>query len=116
MNIKCLAENYVVRESGDSHFVYNEIYEGSTKFIFLAALLGIFYPDASEYNIPVCIELKNCDGTITIGKKLEVIGNADATCFIAKHQYQKWKKISLLVGIIATCMMVILYVYDIFPK
>lgn len=92
MSVKCLAEDYVVVEKEDKSYVYNSLYESSEKGLFWAAFLELLLPEASDYYIPVCIEIKNNQDNVIVGKKLEVIGTKDFQYFIAKHQYEKWKK------------------------
>lgn len=92
MGIKCLASDYVVKEKDGIYYVYNEMYEESLKALVIAALFGLLIPEAEDYYVPICIQIKEYEGNITIGKKLEVIGEADYSYFIAKHQYERWEK------------------------
>ena len=92
MSIKCLADDYGVKENKRMHYVYNKMYEEPLKSLIIASVFGLLIPDAADYYIPICIEIEKYEGNIIIGKKLEVIGNAEYRYFIAKHQYDKWKK------------------------
>lgn len=92
MSVKCLADDYVVVEKEDKSYVYNSLYEDTEKGLLLAAFLELLLPEASDYYIPICIEIKNNQDNVIVGKKLEVIGTQDFQYFIAKHQYEKWKR------------------------
>lgn len=93
MNIKCMASDYVIKEKNSMYYVYNEVYEGSIKMIFIAFLIGLLIPNASDYYVPVCVEIKKKQQDIIVKKNLQIIGSDDYRYFIAKHQYVKWKKI-----------------------
>lgn len=92
MNIKCLADDYAVVERKDMSYVYNKVYEESQKGLFLSSVIGLLLPEGEDYYIPICIEIKKTQAFITITKKLEVMGTNDFKYFIAKHQYEKWKR------------------------
>lgn len=92
MNIKCLADDYAVVERNDMFYAYNKLYEGAEKGLLLSSIIGLLVPDSDDYYIPLCIGMKKSQKDITIGKKLEVTGTNDFEYFIAKHQYEKWKK------------------------
>lgn len=91
MSIKCLADDYIVKEKDDLFYVYNELYESSQKGLFWASVIGLLLPEASDYYIPICVEIKKTQDEVTIGKKLDVIGTNNFRYFIAKHQYEKWR-------------------------
>lgn len=113
MSIRCLANDYDVKQIGNKSYVYNEVYEGTQNQIIAAALLGIFYPDAADYYVPVCIEISNEQEDITIGKKMEVNGKADYRFFIADHQYRKWKKAYFIVMTILYAISLLLNAFSI---
>lgn len=92
MNIKCLANDYVVEEKDDMYYVYNEVYEDALIKIIAASLFGLLIPEASDYYLPLCIQIRKTQGNIIVTEKLEVKGRTDFKYFIARHQYQKWKK------------------------
>lgn len=92
MTIKCLADDYIVKEKDKKFYVYNELYEGSLKSLFWASIVGLLLPDASDYYIPICVEIEKTHNEVTVGKKLDVFGTNDFKYFIAKHQYEKWKR------------------------
>lgn len=92
MNIKCLANDYVVEEKDDMYYIYNEVYEDTLKKIIVASLFGLLIPEASDYCLPICIEIRKTQSHIIVTEKLEVKGSTDFKYFIARHQYQKWKK------------------------
>ncbi len=101
MNIKCLASDYIIKETDDIHYVYNKIYEDTLIKIIIAALIDLFIPEASDYYLPVCIKISKTKGNVVITEKLDIKGRVDFKYFIAKHQYQKWKKVYTVVrGII----------------
>lgn len=97
LNIKCLASDYIIKETADVYYVYNEIYEDSLIKIIIAVLIDLFIPEASDYYLPLCIKISKTKGNVVITEKLEVKGRADFKYFIAKHQYQKWKKVYTIV-------------------
>lgn len=92
MSIRCLANDYVVKEKDNIYYVYNEVYEDTLGKIIIASLIGLLIPEASDYYLPICIKIKKTQGHIIITKNLEVNGSGDFKYFIAKHQYEKWKK------------------------
>lgn len=101
MNIKCLASDYIIKETDDIHYVYNKIYEDTLIKIIIAALIDLFIPEASDYYLPVCIKISKTKGNVVITEKLDIKGGTDFKYFIAKHKYQKWKKVYTVVrGII----------------
>lgn len=97
LNIKCLASDYIIKETADVYYVYNEIYEDSLIKIIIAALIDLFIPEASDYYLPVCIKISKTKENVVITEKLDIKGRADFKYFIAKHQYQKWKKVYTIV-------------------
>lgn len=92
MSVKCLADEYVIVKKNEISYVYNSLYEESEKGLFWTAIIELLLPEASDYYIPICIELRNTQDDVIIGKKLDVVGTNAYQYFIAKHQYEKWKK------------------------
>lgn len=92
-----MASDYVVREKDGMYYVYNEVYEDTLGKIIAASLLGLLLPEASDYYLPICIKMKKTEGNIIVTKNLEVKGSLDFKYFIAKHQYQKWKKANRII-------------------
>ena len=97
MSVKCLASDYVVTERNGISYVYNKIYEENEKMILAAAILGLFIPEASDYYIPICIEITDCNSDVVVTKKLQVEGSGNYRYFIASHQYKKWKRVYLVI-------------------
>lgn len=118
MNIRCLADDYAVKEKNSIYYVYNVLYEEELKKVLFALLIGLFIPEASDYYIPICIQIKKPQGAILIRENLEVIGSAEIEYFIIKHQYKKWKKAYAIVrSIIYTlCVLLVLGFISLFLK
>lgn len=97
MSLKCLASDYVVIERDGIYYAYNKMYEENKKLILASAILGLFIPEASDYFIPICIEIREMNNDVVITKKLDVRGSNNYRYFIASHQYEKWKKVNLII-------------------
>lgn len=93
MSIKCLAQDYVIKENDDVYYVYNQMYEETLGKIMIALIIGLLIPEASDYYLPICIKIRKTKEDIIVRENLEVIGNTDFEYFVAKHQYKKWNKI-----------------------
>lgn len=64
MSIRCLANDYVVKEKDNIYYVYNEVYEDTLGKIIIASLIGLLIPKASDYYLPICIKIKKRKGIL----------------------------------------------------
>ncbi len=92
MSVKLLSPEYEVVERDNKYYVYDPSYENSVTFIFLGALMDVIYPLPDTFLIPLCLEIEKGPEEVTVNEKLEVTGTTKYKYFIAKKQYENWKK------------------------
>ena len=92
MSIKLLSQEHAVEERDGKYYVYSPLYECPVGVIFMTALADVIYPLSETFLIPLCVEIEKGTEVVTVGEKLEVSGTEQYRYFIAKRQYENWRK------------------------